>query len=231
MLALAIDTSGNTAGLALGREDVLLAEYHFRNKMDLLRRLMPNVRSIISDARLTPSDLEGIVIALGPGSFTGLRIGVTAAKALAYALKKPIVGVPTLDVMARGLVPFKGIICPMIYAKPGEVYAALYESDGVTLQKTMPDAAISIDALSDQLRELGTRNILLSGDGARCNLEAMRQLGAIAPPEHDFPRASVLLTMGIERLSAGEEDDLFSLIPHYVRRPTPEIRLEAGTQG
>lgn len=226
MLALAIDTSGDVAGIALGTEETLIAELHFRHKMDLLRRLMPNVRSMISDAGLSVSDLEGMVLSLGPGSFTGLRIGASAAKSLAYALGKPIVGLPTLDVIARGLLPYNGLVCPMIHAKPGEVYAALYALEGTTVRKEMPEAALPVHEVLERLKEHGVGSVLFAGDGARRNTETLATAGVLAPPDHDFPRALTLLRMGIERLSDGDVDDVFSLAPLYVRHPTPEIRLE-----
>lgn len=226
MLALAIDTSGDVAGVALGTEETLIAELYFRHKMDLLRRLMPNVRSIILDAGLNASDIDGVVLSLGPGSFTGLRIGASAAKSLAYALGKPIVGLHTLDVIARGLLPYNGFVCPMIHAKPGEVYAALYLLDGTSVRKEMPEVSLPVQDVLGLVKERGAGSILFAGDGARRNRETLATAGALAPPDHDFPRAITLLRMGIERLSDGDFDDVFSLAPLYIRRPTPELRLE-----
>jgi tRNA threonylcarbamoyladenosine biosynthesis protein TsaB len=102
MLALAIDTSGDVAGLALATESKILAELSFRQKMDLLKRLVPNIDRILADSGKTRADLDGIIISLGPGSFTGLRIGMTTAKSIAQVLEKPVAGVPTLDVLAKG---------------------------------------------------------------------------------------------------------------------------------
>ena len=118
MLTLAIDSSQDICAIALGNDSQLLAEYHFHHKMNLLRRILPVIDVVLNDAGHKPADLDGIIVSLGPGSFTGLRIGVTVAKSLAYTLGKPIVGVPTLQAIARGMAEGSTeLVCPMIFAR------------------------------------------------------------------------------------------------------------------
>ncbi len=131
MLMLAIDTAQEIGALAIANDYELIAEYHFRHKNSTLRRIVPDIEGLLSDACYSPSDLNAIVVSLGPGSFTGLRIGVTVAKTLAYVLKIPIVGVGTLDALARGVAPTgTDLICPMIHARANEVYWAMFNSLG-----------------------------------------------------------------------------------------------------
>jgi tRNA threonylcarbamoyladenosine biosynthesis protein TsaB len=229
MLALAIDTSENIGGIALATEERLVAEYNFYHKMDLLRRLMPNIDRIISDAGKSRTDIDGIVIALGPGSFTGLRIGMTAAKSIAHVLDRPIVGIPTLDVLAHGT----SAACPksiaaLIHAKPGEVFWAIYQCRDNKLEKISEDHAGTIREAIDAAKQ--EKDIVFCGDGAEKNREAIEASfgpSSVLPQWFNHPRAAVLAKLGLEKLAAGESDDLMSLVPTYVRKPTPVVRIEA----
>lgn len=230
MLAIAIDSSQDICTLALGTENQLIAEYHFHHKMSLLRRLLPNIDEVLSDARLSKDEIDGVVVSLGPGSFTGLRIGVTTAKSLAYVLGKPIVGIGTLDAIARGVpCPCDGIICPMIFARADEVYWAIF--DKLTNER-LTDYAVS--PIAEALEAAGARQtrVTFVGTGARRNLGAITaRFGeevVVRDSWYDFSRGSALLNLGIARLTSGEHDDSMTLAPLYVRKPTPQIRLEAG---
>lgn len=229
MLALAIDSSQDICTLALGTETQLIAEYHFRHKMNLLRRLLPNIEEMLTDAGLAASELDAVVVSLGPGSFTGLRIGVTTAKSLAYVTGKPVVGVGTLDAIAWGSGARSGIVCPMVYARPGEAYWSLF--DAATNERLTDYAVGPIEEAMDASDAYETSAVFL-GTGARKNAEAITSrfgAGAILRESWlDFARGAVLLDLGLKRLSRGETDDAMALAPLYVRKPTPQVRLEAG---
>lgn len=228
MLAIAIDTSQDICTLALGKDTQIIAEYHFRHKMDLLRRIMPNIESMVSDAGLTVQDIEGVVVSLGPGSFTGLRIGVTIAKSLAYVLSKPIVGVGTLDAIARSVAPVEAdIICPMIHARKGEVYWAMFDSAA-----EMRIAEYAVSPIGEVIREASDRgaNVYFCGSGATHNAEAIRHAfgnsALTALHWADFARGAALLDIGIKKLNEGFTDNPIALAPLYVKKPTPVVRLE-----
>ncbi len=230
MLALAIDTSGDMSAVALATENQLVSEFNFRNKMDLLRRLMPNVDRIVSDAGKTQSDIDAVVISLGPGSFTGLRIGMAAAKGIAQALDRPIVGVSTLDVLAHGAsLAAPRPVAALIHAKPGDVYWALYRFVEGVLVRSTEDAVVPLgDVVAHVHDEDG---VLFVGDGSersRTALELQFGPGAVAPEWLNYPRGAVLARLGIDKILAGEVDDVMKIAPSYVQRPTPVIRLEAG---
>lgn len=228
MLALAIDTSGDTAGLALAAESKIVTELSFRQKMDLLKRLVPNIDRILTDAGKTRTELDGIIISLGPGSFTGLRIGMATAKSIAHVLGKPIVGIPTLDVLAEGA----AAACPrsivaLIHARPGDVFWALYRWKDGKLLKTVEDSASTVEEMIETAKK--ESEIVFCGDGAEKNREVLASEfgeGSILPEWFNVPRPSVLARLGMERLEKNDTDDLFSLVPRYVRRPTPVVRLE-----
>jgi tRNA threonylcarbamoyladenosine biosynthesis protein TsaB len=233
MLALAIDTSGDVAGLALATESKILAELSFRQKMDLLKRLVPNIDRILADAGKTRAELDGVIISLGPGSFTGLRIGMTTAKSIAQVLGKPIAGVPTLDVLAEGA----AAACPrsiatLIHARPGDVFWALYRWEDGKLLKTVEDTASTVEEMIETAKQ--EKEIVFCGDGAEKNREALSSAfgeGSVLPEWFNVPRPSILSKLGVDRLMKNDTDDLFSLVPRYVRRPTPVVRLENGELG
>ena len=230
MLTLAIDSSQDICAIALGSDSQLLAEYHFHHKMNLLRRILPVIDVVLNNSGHKPADLDGIIASLGPGSFTGLRIGVTVAKSLAYTLGKPIVGVPTLRAIARGMAEGSTeLVCPMIFARAHEVYWTVFDSSG---EMRLDDYAVS--PLSEALESVTARgvSVLFCGTGATRNEEAIRrQFGnqaAIAKPWAGFARGAALLEIGGKRLRNGEADDPYTLSPMYIKKPTPVIRLEAG---
>ncbi|MDO8586285.1 MAG: tRNA (adenosine(37)-N6)-threonylcarbamoyltransferase complex dimerization subunit type 1 TsaB [Armatimonadota bacterium] len=242
MLILALDTSGETCAIALvdtpaplgGDFQIatLRAQITFRHQMDLLRRLAPSINWLLDDNGLSARDLDAFAVSLGPGSFTGLRIGVTTAKSMAYAVGKKLVGIPTLDILAGGVMVEHGdVIAPLIHARPGEVYAALYRADDTSPGKLSDDLALPIGELLDKALGLKSKRVVFCGSGCRANRSAIEDFlgdkAVFAPEWTDHPRGEILGRLALDRLAAGESDDPFSLVPLYARRPTPEIRMEA----
>ena len=230
MLTLAIDSSQEICTIALGRDSQLLAEYHFHHKMNLLKRIVPVIDQLLNDAGFKPSDLEGIVVSLGPGSFTGLRIGVTIAKTLSYTLQKPIAGVPTLDAIAVGVASCATeLICPMIFARANEVYWSLYDSSGEVRMEDYGVATIHEVLELVSKRGLG---VTFCGTGATRNREAIRHkfgtAAVVAKSWADFARGAALLELGAKRLHTGSADNAQTLTPMYIRKPTPVIKMETG---
>ena len=230
MLALAIDTSGEICTLALGRDRELVTERRFHHKMNLLRRILPNIEGMLSDAGCEPAELDAIIVALGPGSFTGLRIGVTTAKSLAYSLSKPIVGVGTLAALARGVAPTATeLVCPMIHARANEVYWTLTDSSG-----TVQLAEYQVSTVHQALESIAERgvSVYFCGSGAARNSEAIRhKLGnsaVVGERWSEHAHGSALLDLGLRRIEHGDFDDALALAPMYVRKPTPLVRLETG---
>lgn len=220
MLTIAIDSSQEICTLAIGRDSAIVAEYHFAHKMNLLKRLLPNIESMLTDVGLAKDELDGIILSLGPGSFTGLRIGGTIAKSLAWVLNKPIVGIGTLDAMAYGVSPVDNAhICPMMFARADEVYWSLFNSTAGT---RLGDYKVSsIGDVLDELIEMD-QPVHFCGTGARKNWDTITmRLGESATIAHswaDFARGAALIELGRQRLAAGEVDDAMTLSPLYIRK-------------
>lgn len=162
MKLLAIDTSTNYLSLAIPDGDRILGRFHKKADMSHSSLLIPMIDKLLTKVKLKLKDIDGFCISIGPGSFTGLRIGVVTVKALAYSLKKPIVTVPTLDVIARNVKNFHGIICPVLDAKKGKVYACFYKSDGKMIKRIskylltpMPDLAKMTRSIKEKIVFLG----------------------------------------------------------------------------
>lgn len=226
MYILGIDTATLVCSAAVVSEERMLAEYSLQVKKTHSERLLPLLASLLQDAGLQPADLHGIAVATGPGSFTGIRIGMVTAKALSQALSLPLAGVPTLAALAAQHPHFPGIICPILDARRDQVYAALYQAGPhpVCLRE---ERAL---ALGDLLAELSTRQgqILFVGDAAPLHQETVRgALGGRAcfmPPELSVCRAAAVARLGLKQLTEGRGVDYRSLQPLYVRRSEAEIK-------
>ena len=151
MRVLAVETSTLAGGVALVDGDRLVAEYVLDVSVTHSERLLATVDRVLADARWTPRDLEGLAVSIGPGSFTGLRIGVSTVKGLALALGLPVAAVPTLDAMAAA-VPWTALpVCPVLDARRGEVYASLYRRDGDGLRREWDYLALAPEELAARL--------------------------------------------------------------------------------
>lgn len=237
MVILAIETSTGVGSIALLEaarqgEDLdpkgkILAEYTLNVSANHSARLMPAVDYLLREVSFSIRDIQGISLALGPGSFTGLRIGVSTVKGLAYALKVPVAGIPTLDALAQNVRFASSLVCPVLDARKKEVYAALYRGDGSgRLVKLSEDWVLSPADLISRISE----KTLFLGDGASLYGKDLKEhLGAralFAPPELSLPRAANVAELSIPAFQQGSTLDLFSFTPIYVRRSEAEIHYE-----
>lgn len=215
-------------GVALVGEGGLVAEYALNIEITYSERLLPAIDRVLADARLAVADLGGIAVAIGPGSFTGLRIGLSTAKGLAAASGKPLVGVPTLRALAWGLPFCPHPICPILDARKGEVYCALFRWDGGELLQVMEDAALPPRLLAERL----TGPTVLLGEGLATYGELLAEaLGgrALFPPAPlRGPRPAAVAALGRERLLRGERDDPAGLVPRYLRPSEAELKRAAA---
>lgn len=161
MLTLAIDTTANTATAALSRDGALLTIYTVNGLLTHSETMLPMIEDMLRKAALTAADIDLFAVSEGPGSFTGVRIGVSLMKGLAYGTDKPCVGVSTLDALAENLEGFGGYVVPVMDARRNQVYTAVYK-DGERLTEEM---LIPLDELKAKLSELGVDEIYLVGDG------------------------------------------------------------------
>ena len=233
MLILAFESSARPASCALVRDDSLLSQYSLVSDLTHSRTLLPMAEDMLKNAGLSLSDVDLFAVAHGPGSFTGIRIGVSTVKGLAWALNKPCVGVSTLESMAfHGLTAGEQIICPVMDARRSQVYNALFViRDGRPFRLT-PDRPIALEELAGELRSLA-RPAFLVGDGASLTEAFLRKEGlpCFLAPEPLRWQSAWGVAMAAEGRQPGTAD---SLLPVYLRLSQAErerqARLEAGKQ-
>ena len=217
MKILGIDTSTPIGSVGLIEGDDFIAEHTLNITQAHSSRLMPAIDQVLRWGDLTVHDLDACAVGIGPGSFTGVRIGVGTAKSLCYAIKKPIIGVSTLEVIAYNLRYTNGMICPILDARRDEVYGAVFHGGG-TLERRCEDLCVSIDELLSRAEAAA----VFVGDGLDKYAEAVREkFGAdviFADSTFNVPRGTNIARIGRQRLLHGESDDYFGLIPNYIRK-------------
>lgn len=224
MLVLGIETSTMQGGVALLSEQGLLSEYLLNVKATHTERLLPSIDRILQDAGIALAQIDGLAVATGPGSFTGLRIGLSTAKGLAVAADKPLVGVSTLEAIAWTL-PFSAHpVCPILDARKGEVYCALFRHEGDHLIRLMDEAALIPDILIRRIRE----PTVFIGDGADVYadllIDRLKELALFPPLSQRGGRAAAVAELGRRRLLVGQRDEISELAPRYLRPPEAELK-------
>jgi tRNA threonylcarbamoyladenosine biosynthesis protein TsaB len=226
MRILGIETSTMAGSVAILADERVIAEHTLHSRVTHTERLLAAIDYMLQDATLRIDEIDAIAVSIGPGSFTGLRIGVTTAKSLAYSLHKPVIGIPSLDALAAHCLFTEHMICPLLDARKREVYAALYRNTGGQINRLSDYMVIAPEFLFQQIPE----PVLVLGDGVsryRQVIESMLGERALfADAAHNTPRASLVAQLGYKRLMDGEQDDCFMLTPLYVRKSDAEIHWE-----
>lgn len=224
MKILAIDTSGPFAGAALFENGAITHEITACHGLTHSQTIMPMVDDILASASLLPADVDLFAAVTGPGSFTGVRIGVCAVKALAHGCEKPVIGVNALETLAMGAWGFAGVICPILDARRGQVYCAAFRcpADAAVPERVLEDAALPLSEFLSQLPE--NEKLLFLGDGLKVHFPVIQKtLGerAVAAPAHmAHLRASAACTLAYARRE--EATHYLSLSPTYLRAPQAE---------
>ncbi len=222
MLILALDTATLVSSVALAGHGRLLAELTVQTTKTHSERLMPHIEQLLALADTDKSAVGAVAVSIGPGSFTGLRIGLATAKALAYALNIPIIGVPTLAALAYGCPVPGAVLAPTMDAQKGNIYMALYRWQAGTLDEVTPPAVLPHAAAAVQLAAR-PEPVLVLGEAAELYADAFRQAGiALAEPHVAMPRAGSVALLGARLLAAGERHDVMAVEPLYIRRSEAE---------
>lgn len=228
MSILAIDTATQVSSVAVASADKLAAELTMQAKLTHSETLMPHIKEVLRMANVRKEQLEGIAVSIGPGSFTGLRIGLAAAKAMAYALDLPIVGVSTLKALAYHY-PVPGIrIVSLLDAQKGNTYRESYEWEKGALTVVNPVEILPIAEILAECAESGRETVLL-GDIAARRIRGKVDLPAnvtVAPAHLVMPRAACVAMLGLQELAAGHTDNVMNMEPVYIRRSEAEVLWE-----
>lgn len=227
MRILSIDTSTMMGGVAVMDEDKgLLSETRARVKAGHSGRLMPEIDGALKRASLSLSDIDALSVTTGPGSFTGLRIGLSTVKGLSYSTGIPVVAVPTLEAFAWNLPHFPHPVCPMLDARKKEVYAAVFSTRKGDIKRLVEESSIRPAALADELSKF--ESVMLLGQGAelykRLFIEALGEKALFAPPHLMVPAPSASAELGLRKALKGEFSDPATLSPFYIRKSEAELK-------
>ncbi len=227
MLTLGIDSSATAASAAVVENGKLLGEFFVNTKQTHSQTLLPMVQSLLDTVGHSCNEVDVLAVSHGPGSFTGVRIGVACVKGMAMVNDTPCVGVSTLETIAYGGISAQGaLLCAVMDARCGQVYNALFQVENGKLKRLTEDRALSIAALEEECRPYGDR-VLLLGDGAALCHKTFGPWGArLAPETIRFQRASSVALLGEETAQAGNTISASALAPVYLRLPQAERELK-----
>ena len=218
-MILAFETSAKAASVALMEQGKLLGESYQNTGLTHSQTLMSMAEDLLRACGKTAADVSAVAVAAGPGSFTGVRIGVAAAKGFAWGKELPCYGVSTLEAMAEHLGLWQGYVVPTMDARRDQTYTALFRADGGKLTRLTPDQAISYGELAEELKKLSDP-IFLVGDGAvLCYNMLEKAVPHLVPPaEHrQHQRAAGVALLAQRKMDAGEVGDGAGLAPNYLR--------------
>ena len=229
MLLLAFETSAKAASVALFDGEKLLGESYQNTGLTHSQTLMVMAQDLLAQCGHTPQDVEAVAVAEGPGSFTGVRIGVAAAKGFAWGRDIPCYGASTLEAMALGLGIYQGYICPVMDARRSQVYNALFYVNQGEISRVTEDRAIALADLKTELQTL-KEPIFLVGDGSTlCHTTLATEVAnLVLPPEHKMHQRAVGVGLAaLRKIAAGDAGDGNALTPNYLRLSQAEReRLE-----
>ena len=232
MNILAVESSGLVASAAVYEDGRISAEYTLNYKMTHSETLMPAIEEICGKTGLDLGKLDYIACSMGPGSFTGLRIGAATAKGLALALDKPIIPVPTLDSMAYNVYDTNKAVCPIMDARRHQVYTAVYRWEKGELLRLTDYIAADIDEVMEKAASFGEEVIFL-GDGTTVYRDKIlsRKGFSIPPPHAVFQRAALVAVLGERLAGRGVFVPGGEFKPFYIRKPQAERELEERKNG
>ncbi len=219
MLILAFETSAKAASAALMEGGKLLAESYQNTGMTHSQTLMVMAEDMLAQCGKTAADIQAVAVAQGPGSFTGVRIGVAAAKGFAWGKEIPCYGISTLEAMAESLGAFSGIVCPVMDARRSQVYNALFRAEKGVLTRLTADRAIALADLAGELKSL-EEPVFLVGDGSNLCYNTLKGEvpSLVLPPEHRLHQRAVGVAILAERLAGqGIFPSGGELSPNYLR--------------
>ncbi len=234
MNILALDTSGATATAAIAKDGFITGEIILRHGKTHSRKVIPMLEALLGMLDLKPGDINLLAVANGPGSFTGLRIGVVTAKAMAYALNIPVAEVSGLMALAYISGERNGVICPIMDARNRQVYTGIYRIQGETVTAVKHDTGMSIENLTEELKNI-KEDVYFIGDAVPLYEEFIKDQGIhafFASYELFTNRAAAVARLAWFMNNEGKVTDAFSASPNYIRKSQAERmrEKEAGSR-
>lgn len=211
-MILGIDSSAISAGCALVENDKIIAEEFLNTKHTHSETLLPMVKSMLQSAGVRLNDVEAVAVSAGPGSFTGLRIGISCVKGMCAGAEKPCIAVSTLDAIAHNFIGVDGIICACMDARRKQVYNAIFRSESGAIERLCGDRAISAKELSDEISSFSEK-IIFAGDGAELMDNFTEHKYLLSPPALRYQRGSGVCFAARELSRISPE----ALMPAYLR--------------
>lgn len=233
MKILSVDTSATAASVALSKEGKLIGETFINTSLTHSQTLIPMVEQLLNNTKTEISDIDAIAVNAGPGSFTGVRIGVAAVKGLAFANNIPCVSVSTLESMAYNFLSTDCIVCAVMDARCSQVYNALFEIKNGVVTRLCDDRALSLDDLKNELLSVDGR-IIIAGDGTdiTCKYIGNEIINAeSAPVNLKYQRASSTALVAFEMINNGQTVSAQELMPVYLRLPQAQRELNKKLGG
>ncbi|MBC5630137.1 tRNA (adenosine(37)-N6)-threonylcarbamoyltransferase complex dimerization subunit type 1 TsaB [Clostridium sp. NSJ-6] len=227
MIVLSMDSSSLVTTVALLKDEHILGEFTINFKREHSVILMEKVEELLKDCEVDINDVDGFVVSKGPGSFTGLRIGMATVKGLSMGSNKPYVSISSLDALAYSLLNFDGLICPIMDALRDSVFTCIYKNIDGKLTKVIDYSALSLEELATELNSLGEK-VIFTGDGVykhKDYLLANIPKAIFAPNHLSIIKASSLGELGMIKLKNGNFDDKNSA-PLYLKKPQAVRELE-----
>jgi tRNA threonylcarbamoyladenosine biosynthesis protein TsaB len=225
---LAVDTATRSCSVAVLIDDKPAAELVTVSERTHSVRLMSMIRDALALADLGLKEIDGFGVTVGPGSFTGLRIGISTVKGLAFATAKPCAGISTLEALAYRCLPWRHPICTLMDARKGEVYSAFFRGSDGRLVRMGNER---VDAPEEILRAIGSPHLLV-GDAVEIYEDRIRAIvgdfAVLAPRDLHFPRASVVARLARDWLQAAGRERPGRVVPHYIRQSDAELRIKAA---
>ncbi|MFC1806762.1 tRNA (adenosine(37)-N6)-threonylcarbamoyltransferase complex dimerization subunit type 1 TsaB [Candidatus Omnitrophota bacterium] len=216
ILTLSVDTSSKRFSIALLENDLLIDEIESGANNSHSSQLIPEIDKMLLKNLRGIKDIDLFCVGLGPGSFTGLRIGLTIMRGFALSLKRPIIGIPSIDSLAFNVLGHQGLICPIIDAKQHKVYARFYECKD---QEVRSKGKILLTPIADLLKSI-KRNVIFLGDGLSIYkddiISKKSSLAVFAPETTWYPKAAIIGRLGVDRFRSGGKDNVFNLTPLYI---------------
>lgn len=225
MKILGIDSSGLVASAAIVVDETLVAEFTVNNKQTHSQTLLPMIDQVVKMSGMELEELDGIAVAAGPGSFTGLRIGASTAKGMALALEKQIISVPTLEGLAYRVAGCEGVICPLMDARRNQVYTGIYRVEQNKLECLLEQSAMDIQNIIAQINKRGEKVTFL-GDGVPVHKIVLEEQIMVpyqfAPLHLNRQSAAAVAALGAIYLSEGKAELAREHRPIYLRQSQAE---------